>query len=163
VRLSKKVVDLEKSTEMKQALLFSIFALAFYGCSKEKSFESRLNNEEWNIDKFVQEIYINGQLQQGQTCTGENIGSIKLNKDATGSASWNVCGIGSSFSITKWSVTADSVKLELKDNVTQGIEKRNFSVQKNERKNQEWKQVVVTSSPAGPFEQRYTFTLSRKK
>ena len=148
---------------MKNTILFAIAALTLYGCSKEKKFESRLSNEEWNIDKFVQEIYINGELQAGQSCTGENIGSIVLNKDATGSASWNACGVGSAFSITKWSVTEDSVKLELKDNSTQGVEKRNFAVLTNERKKQEWRQVVVTQSPVGPFEQRYTFTLSRKK
>jgi hypothetical protein len=144
---------------MKKTFIIAAAVLGLISCSKEKQLESRLDNQEWNIDKYKFEIANNGVVDPGQSVNAENAGSFKMDKGGTGTAQWNAGGNSRAFTITSWSTGVDSVKMELKDQSTQGTEKWNFSVTKNEKKTQEWYSVMKQ----GNFEFRTTFTLSRKK
>jgi hypothetical protein len=144
---------------MKKTLIIAAAVLGLVSCSKEKKLEMRLDNQEWNIDKYKFELANNGVVDPGQVITADNVGTFKLDKGGTGTAQYNAGGNARAFTITKWTTGIDSVKLELTDQSTQGKETWNMSVTKNEKKAQEWYRVVKK----GNFEFRYTFTLSRKK
>lgn len=143
---------------MKKTIIIAAAVLGLVSCSKEKKLELRLDKQEWNIDKYKFELANNGVVDPGQGASAENIGTFKLDKGGTGTAQWNTGGNSRAFTITSWSTGIDSLKMEMTDQSTQGKEKWNFSVTKNEKKTQEWYRVVKQ----GTFEFRYTFTLSRK-
>jgi hypothetical protein len=144
---------------MKKTLIIAAAVIGLVSCSKEKKLESRLNNQEWNIDKYKFELANNGVVDPGQVINLENIGTFKLDKGGTGTAQWTVGGIAQAFTITSWSTGIDSVKMEMQDQKTQFVEKWNLAVTKNEKKTQEWSRIVKQ----GTQEFRYYFTLSRKK
>lgn len=144
---------------MKKTLIIAAAVLGLVSCSKEKKLESRLDNQEWNIDQLKTEVYIGGVLQPGQVCTKDNAGSFKLDKGGVGSAGWEECGITRDYTITSWTVGVDSLKIAFKDNKTQGAESWDFLITKNEKKTQEWSRVTKQ----GNFETRSILKLSRKK
>jgi hypothetical protein len=144
---------------MKNLLLAMFAVVAISSCSKEKKLEMRLNNEEWLIDKYDFELANNGVVDPGQTVALVNVGSVKLNKDATGTITITAGGNAENYTINSWTTGENTVKLEMTDNSTKGKVTWDVVVATNEKKKQVW----VREIKQGNFVFKYTYTMSKKK
>lgn len=147
-----------KSSNMKKIALIALGTLFLTSCSKEKALESRLDNQTWNIAKYEFQLSNNGVVDPGQSVSVENVGTVDLKKDGTGSFKVSAGGNSESYTIDSWSIPEEAkVDMNVTDDATKGKATWNFTVTTNERKKQVWTREVKQ----GNFLFTFTYTLTR--